>query len=99
MFATAADLIDSRGGNAVVARDTGYSESAVGVWKHRNRVPRAAWPEIMSAYPDVDLRALLRLERMSGGGKSRGHGQKLAPPPPAGAENSDVNITRTEAGA
>lgn len=96
MFSTAADLIDSRGGNSVVARDTGYSEGAVGVWKHRNRVPRAAWPEIMSAYPDVDLPALLRLERLSGAGAGKGHGRKMAPPTSAGAENSDVNVSGTE---
>lgn len=63
MFSTAAQLIDAKGGNAAVARDTGISEGAIGLWKHRGRIPRAAWPDLMLAYSDVNLTGLLAIER------------------------------------
>ena len=62
MTETVRSFIDAKGGNAAVARDTGYQPGAVALWVHRNRLPRTAWPEIMKAYDDADLDRLLALE-------------------------------------
>jgi len=60
---TAAQIIDAKGGSATFAARVKRSPGAVSVWKHRNRFPRDAWPEIMQAFPDLTLRRLLQLER------------------------------------
>jgi hypothetical protein len=62
MFTSVSDFIEQKGGNSAVASATGYAKGAVGLWRHRNRLPRTAWPEIMKAYPDVTLDDLLRIE-------------------------------------
>ena len=67
MTETVRTFIDSKGGNAAVARDTGYQPGAVALWVHRNRLPRTAWPEIMKAYADCDLDRLLVLEGLCAG--------------------------------
>ncbi|WP_366108359.1 carph-isopro domain-containing protein [uncultured Brevundimonas sp.] len=58
-------FIDECGGNAAVAQATGYSAGAVALWRHRNRLPRSAWPEIMLAYPKVRLSDLMAIEKWS----------------------------------
>ncbi len=45
----AAQFIDDRGGPAEIARRTGYKPGAVALWRHRKKVPRTAWPEIIGA--------------------------------------------------
>jgi hypothetical protein len=45
----AADFIDAKGGPANIARATGYKPGAVALWRHRKKLPRSAWPEIISA--------------------------------------------------
>lgn len=62
---TAADFIDGKGGPAKVGRETGHRPGNVALWRHRNKLPRAAWPEIMEAYPDVSLAALKKIEAAS----------------------------------
>lgn len=99
MFATPADLIDAKGGNAVVAKDVGVSEGAVALWKHRVRIPRAIWPDLMLRYEDVTLHVLLAIER--GGAGSHGVSPSvddpatLAPAGSRGAEKSGRNFSRT----
>ncbi len=62
MANTAAQLIEDRGGSAVFSQATGIPHGAVRTMKHRNRIPRRAWPEIQKAYPDVTLDRLLETE-------------------------------------
>ena len=61
MTTTAAKLIDLKG-VAAVADATGANPETVRVWKHRNRLPRKAWPELMQAFPDVTMAVLLKTE-------------------------------------
>ncbi|WP_295706962.1 hypothetical protein [uncultured Brevundimonas sp.] len=101
MFVTPADFIDAKGGNAVVAKDVGVSEGAVALWKHRTRIPRAVWPDIMLRYEDVTLHVLLAIER----GEPGSHGVSpsvddpatLAPGGSRGAEKNERNLSRTGA--
>lgn len=65
MRMTAIQFIDARGGPAVIARATGYRPGAVALWRHRNKLPRTAWPEIMEAFPDVTLDHLKAIEAAS----------------------------------
>jgi hypothetical protein len=58
----AADFIDKKGGPAAVANATGHKPGAVALWKHRKKLPRAAWPEILEAYPDTSLSDLRAIE-------------------------------------
>ncbi len=62
MAITARDLIEQKGGNSAVAAATGYQPGAVALWRHRNRLPRTAWPELMTAFPDITLADLLAIE-------------------------------------
>lgn len=62
MAETVRTFIDSLKGNAAVAKATGHSEGAVALWVHRNRLPRSAWPEVMTAFPEATLERLLALE-------------------------------------
>lgn len=62
MFTNVSELLDSKGGNASVATATGYAPGAVALWRHRNKLPRSAWPDLMKAFPDITLDALLALE-------------------------------------
>ncbi len=62
MVRTVIEFIDAKGGPAAMSRATGHSAGAVSVWRHRNRVPRSAWPEIMAAYPEITLEKLKALE-------------------------------------
>lgn len=62
MVKDASSFIDAKGGNAAVAKATGYKAGAVGLWRHRNRIPRSAWPEILQAFAEVTLDDLLAIE-------------------------------------
>lgn len=57
-----AQIIDDKGGSAAVASKVGRRPGAVRAWKHRNRFPREAWPEIIGAYPDITLATLIEME-------------------------------------
>lgn len=67
---TVNDFIEGRGGNAAVAKATGYSEGAVALWRHRKKLPRTAWPEILDAYQDVTLAELKAIEVSEGVARS-----------------------------
>lgn len=103
MFATPADLIDAKGGNAVVAKDIGVSEGAVALWKHRVRIPRAIWPDLMLRYQDVTLHVLLAIERGGAGvhgvSSSVDDRGRLAPDDAQGAEKDERNFSRTRVSA
>lgn len=65
MTRTAAQFIDDHGGPSAVAKATGYGAGAVSLWRHRNKLPRTAWPEIIEAFPAVTLAALKDIEANS----------------------------------
>lgn len=56
------EIIDAKGGPALFAEKVNRTAGAVRVWKHRNHFPRDAWPEIIRAFPDIDLEKLISLE-------------------------------------
>jgi hypothetical protein len=66
MADTPIQFIDTRGGPTAVANATGHKVGAVNVWRHRNKIPRTAWPEVMLAFPDVSMPDLLEMEKLSG---------------------------------
>jgi hypothetical protein len=59
-------FIDDRGGPTSVAKATGHKVGAVNLWRHRNKIPRTAWPEVMLAFPDLSMPDLLEMEKLSG---------------------------------
>ena len=65
MVKTAVDFIDARGGPAAIARATERQPGAVALWRHRNKLPRSAWPEIIKAFPDVTIDQLIAIEKRS----------------------------------
>lgn len=62
MTRTAAQIIEEKGGSAAFAKACGVEPSAVRMMKHRNKLPRSAWPEIMTAFPDLTLEVLKATE-------------------------------------
>lgn len=48
-----------------VARATGHKPGAVALWRHRNRLPRKAWPEIIEAFPGMTVKRLKEIEAAS----------------------------------
>lgn len=63
---TPTEFIDAKGGPSQIAKDTGHGAGAIALWRHRNKIPRAAWPEIQEAYPEVSLSTLKAMEALSG---------------------------------
>ncbi len=59
---TPADFIEAKGNATAFAQAIGAEASKVRMWKHRNRIPRDAWPEILTAFPDVSIETLKKLE-------------------------------------
>lgn len=59
---TASEIIDAKGGPAAFARMIGKTSGSVRVWKHRNQIPREAWPEIIAALPEISLEILMMTE-------------------------------------
>lgn len=59
----AAEIIEGLGGATAVAQATGYEPNAVRQWKHRKRLPRKAWPDLIAAFPGVTMDVLLKAER------------------------------------
>jgi len=57
-----AQIIDEKGGPAAFASKVGKRPGAVRAWKHRNTLPREAWPEIIQAFPDLTLERLIAVE-------------------------------------
>lgn len=59
---TASDIITAKGGPAAFAAAISSEPGTVRMMKHRNRIPRTVWPEIMLAFPDVTVETLLAAE-------------------------------------
>jgi hypothetical protein len=64
-MASAADIIDQLGKPAEVAAKIGVDPVVVRMWKHRNKLPRTMWPELLQAYPSITMDALLKTERQA----------------------------------
>ena len=62
-MASAADILDQLGKPAEVAARIGVDAVVVRMWKHRNKVPRTVWPELLQAYPTLTMGALLKSEQ------------------------------------
>ena len=61
---TASQLIEEIGGDQAVAAAVRAGYGAVRTAKHRNRIPRAWWPELQLAFPkQATLEVLLETER------------------------------------
>jgi hypothetical protein len=62
MAESAATIIDEMGGPTAVARAIHKRSGAVRAWKHRNAIPRGAWPELLEAFPDLTMDRLRATE-------------------------------------
>lgn len=65
MINTAAELIEAKGGSAAFAEAIKRDPAAVRMMKHRNKLPRSVWPEIVHAFPEVTLDQLKHIEAAS----------------------------------
>lgn len=61
MLMSPTELIAEKGETAI-ADATGAPVGTVRVWKSRNRIPRAVWPELMIAFPDLSAERLKEIE-------------------------------------
>jgi hypothetical protein len=52
---THADLIEAKGGAAKVAEAIAVPAVTVRMWKYRRSIPRAAYAELLQAFPDITL--------------------------------------------
>lgn len=66
MVKTPAQIIKDNGDPAAFAEKVGAKPGSVRLWKWRNRFPRSAWLQIATAFPDLDLSTLEKIERVSG---------------------------------
>lgn len=57
-----AKFIDELGGTPAVAEKTGHRAGTIYKWRCVNVLPRSAWPEVLKAFPEVSVDALLALE-------------------------------------
>lgn len=61
MKKSVAQIIDDLGGPAAVSQVLPITDGAVRLWRHRKRIPRTAWPDLIQNFPDKvsldDLRA------------------------------------------
>jgi hypothetical protein len=60
-----AKFIEAKGGSTAVAEAIGRKPGAVRMMKHRQRIPREVWPELVDAYDDVTLDMLKQIEAQS----------------------------------
>lgn len=58
----ASQIIEAKGGPKAVAEAVCVSPGAVRLWKHRNKIPRTIWPDLLRAYPDMSVEALVQSE-------------------------------------
>lgn len=65
MSQTAAQIIEAKGGATAFAKAAGLEPSAVRMMKHRNKLPRSVWPEVMTAFSDLTLDVLRATEAAS----------------------------------
>lgn len=62
MSNTATQIIVENGGARAVAAAIGKKPGAVRLWKHRNSIPRDAWPDLITTFPGITLERLLASE-------------------------------------
>jgi hypothetical protein len=55
-------FIEAHGGAETVAEKLGGRVNTVRVWRSRGFIPRAKWPRLMRAFPDVTLTELEQIE-------------------------------------
>lgn len=67
---TFAEFIRDKTPNAI-SRVTGVGIDNIYVWTQRNRLPRRWWPEILVAYPEVQLIDLMRMAEESDAARQR----------------------------
>jgi hypothetical protein len=60
---SASEIIDKKGA-AAIATAAGVPIGTVRVWKVRNQIPRARWPELIKAFPDLTMDRLIKSERV-----------------------------------
>ena len=65
MDKTPRQIIAEKGVDAFAAA-LGKEKRTIEMWRFRNRLPRASWPEITQAFPDLDIETLQRLEANQG---------------------------------
>lgn len=58
-----AQLVSDLGGAQVVAEALKTKERTVHMWIHRKGIPRARWPEVIDAFPQMTLDRLREVER------------------------------------
>lgn len=74
MSKSPADFIAQKGARTV-AEKVGRSLGAVRVWKHRNKFPRDAWPDLILAFPrELTLERLIKTENRGPNGGARQSG-------------------------
>lgn len=61
------EIIDAYGGASAFADALAEPVTNVRLWKHRNRIPRRAWPEISVTFPELTTEKLLEIERRADG--------------------------------
>lgn len=67
---TPAEFIDQKGGPAAMTRAINellpptkqLGSGAIALWRHRNKIPRTSWPEIIDAFPGTTLDELKAVE-------------------------------------
>lgn len=55
-------IVDAKGGTAKFAEPLGAKPATVRMWNLRGKFPRAVWPEIVEAFPDITLDHLKAVE-------------------------------------
>jgi hypothetical protein len=65
MVHSPAALIDATG-VSVMAEKLKMRAGTIRMWKHRNTLPRSAWPELARAFPDLTLDKLQKIEAKGG---------------------------------
>lgn len=65
MTKSPAELITDKGVNPI-AEATNAQPVTVRMWRYRNQIPRSVWPELVRAFPELTLDALMKLEANGG---------------------------------
>lgn len=56
-------IIDDLGGPTKVAGAVRRSPGAIRMWRVRKQIPRASWPDLLDAFPDLTMTDLKATER------------------------------------
>jgi hypothetical protein len=59
------DIIQEAGGARAIAEKLKMRPETVQMWRHRRRIPRTAWPELIEGFPQITLEALKAAELVS----------------------------------